>query len=274
MIDAHVHFYDPGRPEGIPHPKPETPLLYRRMLPGDFRRELGASGMTAVVMIECSPWVEDNQWALELAGAEPLIGAVVGHLRPDTPEFPGLLRRFQRNPLFRGVRVRPGVVSHAAARTALGRLTEFGLTLDVLAGEQEFDDIIKLAREFPQLPIVLNHLGLVSPGPPDNFPRWAAGLRRLAENPAVFCKVSAVTETASTWTGVPAPAEYAPLLDVAEATFGPGRLIFGSNWPPCLRAANFSATVEAVRNHLCLVGMRWCVKSWPGMPFVSMVESV
>jgi transposase len=54
-----------------------------------------------------------------------------------------------------------------------------------------------LAREFPTLPIVLNHLGLIRPGLPDNFGLWAAGLRRLAEHPAVFCRVSALTEDTS-----------------------------------------------------------------------------
>lgn len=255
MIDAHVHFYDPGRPEGIPHPKPDAPLLYRRMLPADFRCEAGASGITAVVMIECSPWVEDNQWALDLAGSDPFIGAVVGHLQPDAPEFPVLLRRFARNPLFRGIRVRPGMVSQAAARAALGRLTEFGLTVDILAGEEEFDDIRKLARDFPTLPIMLNHLGLVRPGPPENFRRWSEGLQRLAEHPALFCKASALTEATRTRGGALDPAEHAPLLTVAEASFGPGRLIFGSNWPPCLRAGTFSAAVEAVGNHFMPRGL-------------------
>jgi predicted TIM-barrel fold metal-dependent hydrolase len=37
IIDTHVHFYDPFRPEGVPWPPKKNDLLYRTVVPKDYR---------------------------------------------------------------------------------------------------------------------------------------------------------------------------------------------------------------------------------------------
>ncbi len=37
IIDTHTHFYDPTRPQGVPWPPKDDAVLYRRVLPRDFR---------------------------------------------------------------------------------------------------------------------------------------------------------------------------------------------------------------------------------------------
>ncbi len=66
---------------------------------------VGPLGVTGTVAIEASPWLEDNQWLLDLARDEPVIVGVIGHLNPGTPEFRAHLRRFAANPRFRGIRL-------------------------------------------------------------------------------------------------------------------------------------------------------------------------
>jgi L-fuconolactonase len=74
---------------------------------------------------------------------------------------------------------------------------------------------------------------------------WAGLFRPLGELPNVSCKLSGlVTEAdASTWQ----VADLAPFVDVAVETFGPRRLLFGSDWPVCLLAASYAEVVEAAR---------------------------
>jgi len=250
VIDAHVHCYDPTRPEGIPHPSPDKPLLYRPMLPGELRAVAGPAGVDGAVFIECSPWLEDNRWALDLADREPFLRAVVGHLDPSAPEFPQRLARFARHPLFRGIRVRPLDPDAPAVRRNLGVLADAGLTLDVLALDRaQLPALTRLAAALPHLQIMLDHLGPVRIGRGAADADWLEAVRPLADCPNVHCKVSACLEAHTERPAPVDPAAYAPAIAAAERLFGLDRLAFGSNWPPCLQAGAYADAVRVVLDY-------------------------
>src|SRR6266542_3780288 len=64
LIDTHTHFYDPTRAEGVPWPPRDDKLLYRTRLPKDYRALPVPRPVTGTVVVEASPWLEDNQWVL------------------------------------------------------------------------------------------------------------------------------------------------------------------------------------------------------------------
>ena len=72
IIDTHVHFYDPTRPQGIPWPGKNNKQLYRPVLPDEFKRLSKPFGVAGTIVVEASPWIEDNQWCLDLAAKEPV----------------------------------------------------------------------------------------------------------------------------------------------------------------------------------------------------------
>lgn len=104
IIDTHTHFYDPSRPQGVPWPPKDDSVLYRRVLPRDFRTLAEPLGITGTVVVEASPWEEDNQWILDLAAQDPFLLGLVGHLKPGRPEFRDQLIRFAAHRRFRGIR--------------------------------------------------------------------------------------------------------------------------------------------------------------------------
>jgi predicted TIM-barrel fold metal-dependent hydrolase len=61
-------------------------------------------GIVGAIEVEASPWLEDNQWVLDVAEKDKIIVGTVGNLEPGKPDFRQQLERFQRNPLFRGIR--------------------------------------------------------------------------------------------------------------------------------------------------------------------------
>src|SRR5258707_1191957 len=74
IIDTHVHLYDPRRPQGIPWPGPEQPAsIYRPFLPADYRKIAEPLGVVGMIETECSPWVEDNYWVLDVSVKEPIV---------------------------------------------------------------------------------------------------------------------------------------------------------------------------------------------------------
>src|SRR4029453_9108516 len=103
-IDTHIHLYDTQRPQGVPFPKPEDRLIYRPMLPADLRQVAEPAGVRGAGVGEASPWIEDNDWVLDLVANEPFVCAVVGNLDQEGAGFPRLVDRFGGMHRVRGVR--------------------------------------------------------------------------------------------------------------------------------------------------------------------------
>jgi predicted TIM-barrel fold metal-dependent hydrolase len=252
IIDTHTHFYDPTRPQGVPWPGKDDKLLFRRVLPDEFKKLVKPFGVVGTIVVEASPWVEDNQWLLELAAREPFLVGVIGRLDPRTDDFAKNLHRFARNPLFRGIRLthselKAGLKENLVERCKL--LIEHNLVLDVNGGPDMPADVAWLASELPKLRIVINHaanLRIDGKEPPSS---WVKGMQAAAKHPNVFCKVSALVEQ----TGhKPAPQDvkyYRPVLDNLWELFGEDRLIYGSNWPVSNGAAPYETVVGIVREY-------------------------
>lgn len=246
VIDTHTHFYDPTRPGGVPWPGKDDKVLYRAVLPGEYKRLAAPHGVTGTVVVEASPWVEDNQWLLDLAKDEPFLVGVVGRLLPDDADFTRHLSRFAKNPLFRGIRIPSGEVRNALANDAqLGRLKalgDAGLTLDVNGGPEVLALTARLADRLPKLRIVVNHMGNVPIDGKEPPAGWAKDVKALSGAANVWCKLSAFVE-ASRKREQKAPKDlafYRPVLDVVWSAFGVDKLMFGSDWPVSDNFASFA----------------------------------
>ena len=255
IIDTHVHFYDPERPQGVPWPPADNALLYRTVLPEHCKTLAVPEGVTGVIVVEASPWVEDNQWILDLAEDEPFIVGFVGDLYPEeSDDFEKNLDRFAANPLFRGIRIGGGgdvrKIKTDAIASKLHKLAERDLELDLLTNPDELPEISALAARIPDLRIVIDHVAYVPIDGKAPNAKWAKDMRAVAKHPHVYCKVSGIVERTRKQ---PAPddlAYYVPTLDALWEIFGEDRVIYGSNWPVCERAAGYSTVFRIVSEYV------------------------
>ena len=173
IIDTHTHFYDPSRPQGVPWPSPKEEWLYRTVLPQHYQALTRPKGVSGTVVVEASAWLEDNQWVLDLAAADPFVLGLVGHLEPGSDAFAGQLERFAAHPRFCGIRVgyREGM-DRGDFLADMELLAQKDLELDVLMGHGQLGEVCRLAERLPELRIVINHVGSVpiDGRPPD--PAW------------------------------------------------------------------------------------------------------
>lgn len=250
-IDCHTHFYDPTRPEGVPWPGKNTPM-YRRVLPGDWMEVAGPHGITDTVVVEASPWVEDNQFLLDLAAKDKRLLGIIGNLDPVSPEFAANVKRFAANPIYRGIRISSARAADPAKPDAydagLRLLAAAGLVLDINGGPATPGIAAALAEKHPDLTVIINHCG--NPGDaakplPDE---WKTGITAAAARKNVFIKVSALVEGVKGEPGsAPTdPEYYRPVIDPIWNAFGPDRLIYGSNWPVSDRGAPYGTVVGIV----------------------------
>lgn len=250
IIDTHTHFYDPTRTEGVPWPGKGT-KLYRKVMPADWRALAEPHGIKETVIVEASQWVEDNQWILDLAEKEKCIVGFVGNLDPNDAAFATNLERFAKNPIFRGIRWRGDLVRIDANKdkvlTGARLLAKHGLQLDLNGPPTMLPHAAQLAADVPDLRIVIDHLG-ASGDPQSLRPEWKENIHLAVKQPNVFMKVSALVEQVKCEEGqAPRDTEYyLPILDHLWETFGPDRLIYGSNWPVSDRGAPYDVVFKIV----------------------------
>jgi L-fuconolactonase len=94
----------------------------------------------------------------------------------------------------------------------------------------------RLAEEHPGLKIVIDHLGK-PPIASGAVEEWARQLTVAAAHPNVYAKVSGLnTLVSAEWSAD----DLRPCVGLAVDAFGPDRLMFGSDWPVCLMADDYS----------------------------------
>jgi predicted TIM-barrel fold metal-dependent hydrolase len=237
MIDAHAHFYDATRPEGAPWPERDDPW-YRKVLPAELRTLAEPHGITGVVAVEASPWIEDNQFLLDVATADPFVVGVVGALDPAQLGFRAHLERFAANPRYRGFRLRGQAADAFLARVddpayiaELRAVADRGLSLDLVAQTSRpgsapplLAATLKLAAHLPQLRMVVHHLPFVDAVDPATW-------RALHALPNLWAKVSRF----------PPGGAGDEAYDQIWETFGDDRLMYAGDWPNMARTAPYDA---------------------------------
>jgi len=240
-IDSHQHFwrYDAAQYPWIAAGSP----LQRDWLPPDLGPLLAGSNLDGCVAVQARQMIEESYWLLELAEHHAIIKGVVGWVDLRSPGVAKDLAALAPHPKFSGVRHvvqdEPDVnfMLGAEFQRGIGMLQEYHLTYDILVYPRQLPAAVALARRFPKQPFVLDHMakppimeGALSP--------WREQVRELARLPNVLCKVSGLVTEAdlAAWK----PGDFRPFLDVVFEAFGEDRLMYGSDWPVCLRAASYA----------------------------------
>jgi len=239
IIDTHIHLFDPRRPQGVPWPDKTDRIRYQPALPDRYRTVTRGLGVVGAVEIECSPWLEDNQWVLDIAAKDNIIVGTVGNLEPGKPDFRRNLDRFHRNPLFRGIRcgnlwerMLSKDMNHPEFIAGLKMLAEADLAMDSANPDPALiATLVRVADKVPGLRLVVDHLpGMDFPTDPQALKQVDADLKELAARPNVFVKVSAVLRNVNGKVRYDVDF-YRARLDEIWGIFGEDKLMYGSDWP-------------------------------------------
>jgi len=239
IIDAHIHLFDPTRPQGAPYsgPRPASGQVPIAAYPDRYRRLAVPLGVVGAIKVEASPWIEDNLWVLEVAERDPIIVGVVGNLEPDKPEFAEYLDRYHKNKLFRGIRY--GNIwgrdiatqsTNSAFIDGLKRLADADLVLDTTNPRVTLlEAVLRINDAVPTLRIVLDHLPSLDPGAAEQA-RYDGALRECRTRRQIFVKLSEIIHRVNDQVPTELSA-YRARLDLLMDVFGEDRILFGSDWP-------------------------------------------
>jgi L-fuconolactonase len=247
-VDAHLHVWDLAR-----RSQPWTadlPLLQRSFSLADVREEQEDAAIGRVVLVQCLDDVAETRELLGLAALDERVAGVVGWLDLDAARFPQDLAELRAGPggdrlvgLRHQLQVEPDKswLDRTAVRSALRHLGDATLTFDLVVSSEQLEQVDRVVAAVPGLRFVLDHCG--NPALRDgDLQEWRAHLAAVAAHPNVAVKLSALA-THGVW-GATTAADLAPVVDHLLACFGPGRTMFGSDWPVCLLGAGYREVVS------------------------------
>lgn len=251
IVDTHVHLWDPARLRY--RWLDEVPPLNRRNALEEFRQACGQVQVAKMIFVECgcdrTQSLDEARWVAELARADSRIRGIVAHAPLEGGAgAEQAVARLAELPAVRGIRrllqderadycVQPDFVR------GVKLLPKYGLSFDLCIKHPQLATVIALVRQCPEVTFILDHIGK-----PDikagRLDPWRAELRQLAQADNVWCKLSGLTTEADCekWTA----SDLRPYIAHTLECFGPGRVLFGGDWPVSTLATDYPRWVATV----------------------------
>lgn len=243
MIDSHQHLLYPDR-FGYAWSQ-DLPALQGNFRLEEYRAAATVCGIEGTVFMEVD--VDEGQSASE-AGffcrladnpANGIVG-VVAAARPEHEDFAAQLQRIA-HPKLKGIRrvlhTQPDALSQGQVfRENVKSLGARGMTFDLCVLQRQLGISLDLVRSCPDTTFILDHCGVPdiagndAPAGP-GFAGWKAAIAEIARHENVNGKISGLTAYAR-------PNQRSvdglrPYVDTMLEAFGPGRLVWGGDWPVC-----------------------------------------
>ncbi|GAA2761804.1 amidohydrolase family protein [Streptomyces paradoxus] len=253
VVDAHHHVWDLSVRDQDWITGPELAPLRRDFTVKDLEPEAAAAGVGCTILVQTVTVPGETSEFLALAAGHDLIAGVVGWTdltRPDAADELARLRDLPGGHYLKGIRHQvqgesdPEWLLRPDVRRGLAAVADAGLVYDLVVLPHQLPACVRAAADLPGLTFVLDHLGK-PPIASGTLEPWASGLRALAALPNTVAKLSGLVTEAdlASWT----VEDLRPYADVALEAFGPGRLMYGSDWPVSTLGVTYGGTLDLTR---------------------------
>ncbi len=260
IVDAHQHFWDPrinyhpwlcDQPP-IPFRYGDYSALRRPYLPADYFADAAPHPVVKTVYVE-TEWdprdpVGEMRYGEKLRRETGFPTVAVAQAWLDREDCAATLEALARFDFVRGIRhkPRPGQMDDDRWRAGFALLARRGLRFDLQAPWAQLEEAARLARDFPESRIILNHTGLPADRSGEGIAGWKKALQALAACPNAAIKISGIGVPGQAWTAQANREIVLAAIDV----FGIGRAMFASNFPVDGLCATFDTIVTGMREIL------------------------
>jgi L-fuconolactonase len=254
-IDAHVHVWDLARRD-VTWIDEARSAIRRNFLVADWLAAADDAGIDAAVLVQALNDPDETVDLFAYAAAEPRVAGVVGWLdlaAPDVADRLSAIQESRHGRFLVGIRHLAlidddpaGWLRSPAVQRGLQVVARTGLPYDLIFRPEHLNAVLHTVRSHPAMTFVVDHLGK-PPTRSVGLDDWTTGIRALAAEPNVTCKLSQIPTVAGpTWT----VDDLQPYADTVLDAFGADRLMFGSDWPVSLLAARYADVVGVVEKLL------------------------
>jgi L-fuconolactonase len=248
IVDAHHHFWDPARAT-YPWLTDELAAIRRAFGPAELAPLLAAANVDATVLVQTRSSLAETRAFLAIAGTSPFVRGVVGWVDLTDDAVGETIAELRAGPGGeRLVAIRhqvqdepdPTWLDRPDVRRGIRAVGAAGLPYELLVRARELPAARRLVADEPDVRFVVDHLAkpAIRAG---TDPAWDAGVLALEGLPNLWWKLSGLV-TEADWTAWQL-ADLEPFVDRVLEVARPGGLLFGSDWPVCLLAADYGTVV-------------------------------
>jgi len=237
-------------------------VLQKNFLPEHLGPLLIENGIDGTVAVQAAHFESETEFLFKLADENEFIKGVVGWVDLTAVNVEERLEYYSQNKILKGIRhiiqdEPEEFIIRSDFLSGISKLSKFGLTYDVVVREQQLPAAVNLVRQFPNQKFVLDHIGKPQLSGSINT-NWISDIRELSVLPNVCCKLSGmVTETKNfKWN----KEDFLPVLDLVVNAFGTDRVMFGSDWPICLLAAEYKEVLKIIEEYIATFSINEQVK--------------
>lgn len=256
MIDTHQHLLYPDRFDY--DWTADIPVLQGAFTVEAYRQASAGCGIEGTLFMEVDvarqQGTDEARFFCSLADeAGSGILGVIATCRPESDRFEDHLDAIA-HPRLKGLRrilhTQPDELSQSRRfRDHVARLAARSLSFDICMLQRQLPLALELARAAPETTLILDHCGvpdIAANAAPhgDGWRQWRDSIRTLAGCPNLAVKLSGITAYAGP--DQQNAEALQPYVDVLLETFGPGRIVWGGDWPVCLLGSGLA---------------RWCALS-------------
>lgn len=251
IIDAHQHFWKLER-DDYGWLTPDLKDLYRDFLPEDLKPHLDFCGIDRTILVQAAPTIKETQFLLNLAKENEFIAGVVGWIDFESSDATEQVSDFAGNRRLVGLRPMiqdipdPEWILRPQNEPVFQAMANHHLVFDALVLPIHLKHLHAVVDRHPDLTVVIDHAA--KPPIQNAIPEsWFEDIASLAAYPKVSCKLSGlITEAATDWK----PEDLSPVIDHLLSSFGPDRLIWGSDWPVLNLAGDYRQWYQTSQNAL------------------------
>lgn len=253
-IDSHQHFwkYSAQKDAWITD---DMSVIQRDFLPEDLEPILKGSNIKGCIAVQADQSTQETSFLLNLAKEFPFIKGVVGWIDLKDVHIEEQLAHYSLFSKLKGFRhiiqgeTDPQFMLNRSFIRGIAALHKFDFSYDILIKPHQLKATNKFLDHFSnEQRFVIDHLAKPFIGAAEMEP-WASEMKMLAtNNPNLFCKLSGMV-TEANWENWKQD-DFSFYIDHLLETFGPARLMFGSDWPVCLVAANYEQVIEILDKYI------------------------
>ncbi|MEI8073510.1 MAG: amidohydrolase family protein [Bacteroidota bacterium] len=244
-IDAHQHFwnYHPEKQAWITASMQE---IRTDFLPASLLPILKQHNFDGSIAVQADQSVEETKFLIDLAEQHSWIKAVIGWVDLLADDLEEQLSYWKQFSILKGFRhilqaEEPGFMLTEEFIRGITALEKFGYCYEILIYPKHLSAVLELVQQFPNMRFVMDHIA--KPNIKETqIAEWKDGLMQLGLHKNLYCKISGMVTEADWKNWI--QSDFEPYLTIVKEAFGIERLIYGSDWPVCLLAADYAAQLN------------------------------
>ena len=249
IIDSHQHFwiYEKEKHAWIDD---EMGNIRRDFLPPHLRPIYEEHGISSCIAVQADQTLKENDFLLDQARNHDFIKGIIGWVDLQSNRLNKDLEYYSEFPLIKGYRhvvqaeSDPLFLLRKDFLNGITELQKRELVYEILVFPHQLPSVLEFVKLFPDITFVIDHIAkpYIKSG---YFESWALLMKELGKIENVNCKISGLITEADyqSWK----TEEILPYMNVVLESFGPQRILYGSDWPVCLVAGSYGDVINLAK---------------------------